>query len=87
MSTYVSSQFAMKTGQGRHRRRRDLALRMFTTLAAFMVAAVALSGAMVLLQQAGLTLVTQAPGTALAFLSGASFVMMVLVAGSRADRG
>lgn len=87
MATYINSQFAARTGQGRHRRRwhlpQDFGLRLVTVLAAFTVAGVALSGAMVLLKQVGLPLITQAPSVALAFLSGATFMIMVLVIGIR----
>lgn len=89
MATYINSQFAMRTGQGRHRRTwnmpRDFGLRLFTTLAAIAVAGVALAGAMVLLRQANLPFLAQLPSIALAFLSGASFMIMVLVVGIRGD--
>jgi predicted branched-subunit amino acid permease len=90
MSTYVNSAYAMKSGQGRHRPRRrierDTVIRIFTMLAAFAVATIALSGAMVLLQQAGLTLAEAGPAVALVFASGASFVLMALLAGSHGQQ-
>ena len=91
MTMYVNSTYAMKTGQGRHRGRRmpsfDTVIRALAVVAAFTVSAVALSGGMVLLSQAGVSLLAVAPAVALVFASGASFVLMSLLAGSRAERG
>lgn len=85
MSTYVNSQYAAKTGQGRHERRRrintDVLLQIGAMLAAFCVSAAALSGGMVLLNQAGVSVVAMAPAATLLFASGVAFLLMALVAG------
>ena len=91
MSTYVSSQFAMKTGQGRHRFRRRMpdvsGLQVLNLLVAFAVSTTALSGGVTLLLQAGLSAVQLTPAISLGFSSGVAFVLMTLVAGSRVGRG
>jgi hypothetical protein len=85
MTTYMSSQLGAKAGQGRHVRRERLALRAFTVLAAFVVSAIALSGGMVLLSQAGLSIGAMAPAAALIFSAGVALMLMALVAGVRTD--
>ena len=84
MSTIYTSSFSqgMAAGQGRHRdpaRMRANRQRWMATLAAFIVAVVALSGGLTLLTETGMAHALLIPVATLLFVAGAAFVIMVTV--------
>lgn len=84
MSTIYTSSFShgVAAGQGRHRdaaSMRAFRQRWMATVAAFIVAAVALSSGVTLLTETGMAHELLIPIATLLFVSGAAFVIMITV--------